>query len=65
MRILAAVALTVLVVAMLAKATTAKALYKVSRLSISEVAVSCENGADPTTYPKLNGLDALIISCGR
>jgi hypothetical protein len=49
----------------MAAASETKNVYRVFRLSANEVAVSCSNGADPTTFPKLTGQDALIISCGK
>lgn len=55
--------LTVAAVASI-EAAELKTIYKVFKLSPNELAVSCLNGADPTTYPKLLGSDALIISCG-
>jgi hypothetical protein len=39
-----------------------KAIYKVSRLSLTDVGISCTNGADPTG---LKAGDTLIISCGK
>lgn len=41
--------------------TTMKSLYKVSRLSQTDVAIGCLNGGDPTG--RMYG-DVLIISCG-
>jgi hypothetical protein len=37
-------------------------IYKLSRLSVSEVGVSCQNGGDPTVT-KVG--DTLIVSCGK
>lgn len=39
-----------------------KPIYKVSKLSMTEVAISCNNGGDPTGR-KIG--DTLIISCGE
>jgi len=39
-----------------------KYIYKLSRLSESEVGISCQNGGDPTGT-KVG--DTLIISCGK
>jgi hypothetical protein len=42
-----------------------KTVYKVFRLTDSELAVTCQNGADPAIAPKPYGKSALIISCGE
>ena len=39
-----------------------KPIYKVTKLGLSEVGISCTNGADPTGQ-KIG--DTLIISCGQ
>jgi hypothetical protein len=39
-----------------------KPIYKVTKLSLTEVGISCNNGGDPTGR-KIG--DTLIISCGR
>ena len=39
-----------------------KPIYKVSKFSLTEVGISCTNGADPTAR-KLG--DILLISCGN
>lgn len=39
-----------------------KAMYKITRLSTTEVGISCTNGADPTGT-KFG--DTTIISCGK
>jgi hypothetical protein len=39
-----------------------KPIYKVTKLSLTEVSISCTNGADPTGK-KLG--DILVISCGN
>lgn len=39
-----------------------KPIYKVTRLSITEVGISCLNGADPTGSK--HG-DMVIMSCGK
>jgi hypothetical protein len=45
-----------------AYATATKYIYKLSRLSESEVGISCQNGGDPTVT-KVG--DTLIVSCGK
>jgi hypothetical protein len=45
-----------------AYATATKYIYKLSRLSESEVGISCQNGGDPAGT-KVG--DTLIISCGK
>ena len=46
-------------------ASQTKTVYRVFKLTDHELAVTCTNGGDPTTQPKLTGEDALIISCGE
>lgn len=48
-----------------AVASGAKTDHTVCRISANEVAISCKNGGDPTTFPKLTGQDALLVSCGK
>lgn len=57
-RILAATVL--LIAAIAAYADKPKAIYKVTRLSVSQVGISCLNGADPTGN-KVG--DMVIMSC--
>jgi hypothetical protein len=39
-----------------------KPIYKITRLSVTEVGISCLNGADPTGR-KIG--DTVIMSCGK
>lgn len=48
--------------AALAQEPRAKSLYKIARLSYTEVGITCLNGADPTGI-KVG--ETLIISCGK
>ena len=43
-------------------AERAKALYKASRLSIGDVAISCDDGRAPTVKP-MEGRPFVIVSC--
>jgi hypothetical protein len=42
-----------------------KTVYRVFKLTDHELAITCLNGGDPATMPKLTGEDALIVSCGE
>lgn len=62
MRAKVAAAAVLILVAAAVAADKPKALYKVTRLSVSEVGISCLNGGDPAG--KKIG-DTVIMSCGK